>query len=135
MIAPLSAKWWYSAPLVTPAAATISSIDVAAHPFVANRSRAASRTLRCVAPERSACVANSRRLRAGRESRLRLGHLHHAPAVIVDDVGLHGHEPLADMQRAGGRVRGTGAHRTKEACSRLDGRRRRALEDVEERTH
>ena len=39
--ASLSAKWWYSAPRVTPARSTMASRPVAAYPSRANSSRAA----------------------------------------------------------------------------------------------
>ena len=44
-------KWWYSAPLVTWAPATIASSEVAAYPFSVNSSSATSTRARLVEAE------------------------------------------------------------------------------------
>ena len=50
----LSANWWYIAPRVTPAAATIASVDTPAKPCPANSGRAARISASRVAADRSA---------------------------------------------------------------------------------
>src|SRR3954464_11996781 len=52
----LSVNWWYSAPRVTPAARTISSVPTSANPRGAQRGRAAARSAARVAVERVACL-------------------------------------------------------------------------------
>src|ERR1700722_11844891 len=56
----LSANWWYSAPRVTPAAATIASVDTSAKPCSAKSLRAAAISASRVAADRSACVRRAR---------------------------------------------------------------------------
>src|ERR1700733_12621140 len=56
----LSVNWWYSAPRVTPASATIASAGTSAKPCAANSRRAAAISASRVAAERSACVRRAR---------------------------------------------------------------------------
>ena len=56
----LSANWWYSAPRVTPAAATIASVDTSAKPCSAKSVRAAAISASRVAADRSAWVRRAR---------------------------------------------------------------------------
>ena len=56
----LSANWWYRAPRVTPAAATIASAGTSAKPCPANSRRAAATSASRVAAERSAWVRRAR---------------------------------------------------------------------------